>query len=348
MIMRRIFSFLLIGLVACVDPFDADIDDSSQLLTVDGYITTEPGPHLIRLSRSDRYGSVFDGLVVPILRATVIVRSSDGETTFLQEGERGRYFTPEGFRAEVGKSYSLLIELSDGTSYTSLPEAVLPVAPIDSLTITSVNIPSFNPLLDITGIRIFSHFKDPEDEANFYQWRTVEGTYVLISNPELVRDEFGDPDIPDCCDRCFFTEVPSPGIISVTDDVDFNGLNARVPVAFIEDDGRRFREVYRLDFQQLSLTATAHQFLRLVQQQISISGSVFDPPPANIRSNIVNVNDPTERVLGYFFAADAYTERIYIRRDQVARTRPDAIIPNDCREAGGFIGIPDDWNPAGN
>lgn len=348
-LMKRIIPLFLIFILSCVDPYDVEIDKASRLLSVEGFITTEPGPYQIRLTRSDKYGSVFDGVVVPVLRATVSIRDEFGRTVFLTEGNRGRYETPAGFRAEVGLSYTLQIETSDGLLYTSLPERVAPVPEIDSLTFRTYRIPTQNPLLDVSGLQVFAHFNDPSDQVNYYYWRNKSATYILIANPELVTDEDRNPTPKDCCARCFLTEQPNAGSIVVASDTDFNGLNTRLPISFIADDGKRFREMFRLDIQQLSLTPRAYNYLRLAKQQVEISGSVFDPPPANLRSNIINVNDPSETVLGYFFAADARTKRIYVQRNQLQLTLPPALIPDDCRLTPGTTTIqPADWFPFGN
>jgi hypothetical protein len=346
---RLVSIFFLVGLTACVDPFSVDIEDSQQLLSVDGFITTEPGVHTFRLTRSDKYGSVFDGLVVPILRANVSIRDNNGETVFLTETTRGVYITPNDYAAEIGKSYSIQIELTSGERYTSIPEAVYEVPKLDSITYKEIVRPTANPDLNVVGIELSASLADPAGQSNFYYWRNRSATYVLFTNPELVVDEDRNPTPKDCCSRCYFTEQPGRKSISVASDRNFNGLSTSIPVTFLADNGSRFRDFYRLDMQQLSISPKAYDFLRLLKQQIEISGSVFDPPPANLRSNIINIDNPNEVVLGYFFAADQSTKRIYIDGTKIKLGVPNAIIPDDCRTVPGAVfEEPSDWSPFGN
>ena len=82
---------------------------------------------------------------------------------------------------------------------------------------------------------------------------------------------------------------------------------------------------------QNSLTREAFQFYKLLNEQLSISGDIFDPPPANITGNFINLSNPDDPVIGYFHAADTRRDTIFIESDFITRKIPDKIINNDCR-----------------
>jgi hypothetical protein len=350
--LRYTFYLLLLLMVSCIDPYKLDLPEGERLITVDGFITTAPGPHVIRLTRTDTYGSVFEGLIRPVTQATVAIRDSDGEVIFLEEQvERGVYWTPSDFRAIVGKSYSLQIDVL-GNSYVSLPEKVLPVPQIDSLSYRSVRLATESRLTTKTGVQVFAHFRDPGDQQNQYYWRASPGVYVLVANPERYRLPDTHPTNPrgeapkDCCAICYLTDVRKVQNFALASDESFNGLSNRVQVAFVEDDGMKFRQTYRAEIQQMSISPGAHRFLRLVEQQLGISGSVFDPPPANIRGNIISLNNPDETVLGYFIAADVSTRQVYVKMRDLEFIETPKIIPDDCRTIpGAVVDPPGDWNP---
>lgn len=134
--------------------------------------------------------------------------------------------------------------------------------------------------------------------------------------------------------------------IFIAQDDNFDGLTTRVPVGFIEDDGLRFITTYRADIRQVSITAEAYRFLKLVKQQTEISGSVFDPPPATIRGNMISLDNPEETVLGFFMAGSETNRQIYINQEDLTYAQLESIIPDDCREVpGAETGPPADWNP---
>lgn len=352
MMLKRLFYILLLLQISCIEPYKVELPQGEQLLTVDGFVTTEPGPHTIRLTRSDTYGSVFEGLIRPVSQASIAIRDSEGNVVFLTETEeRGVYQTPIGFQARVGISYSLLIELQGGKSYTSLPEMVNSVPEIESLSYRAIEIQTANRLQNRIGVQIFTQFKDPSDQTNFYYWRQGIGSYVVVANPELYTLPPDHPTNPrgaapkDCCSTCYLQETSRFQTFSIASDQDFNGLSQSIPVAFIEDDGLRFKDTYRAEIQQMSVSREAHRFLRLIDQQISLTGSVFDQPPANIRGNIISLDDPDEIVLGFFIAASVSKKEVFIQRNSLEVTQTPKIIPDDCRTVrGATLDPPASWN----
>ncbi|MFD2202400.1 DUF4249 domain-containing protein [Shivajiella indica] len=350
--LKRLIFVLLIFTLSCIDPYNIETEQGEQLLTVEGFITNELGPHLIRLTRSDTYGSVFEGLIRPVRQAIVNVRDSQGLVTFLTEIEPGVYATPSDFAAQPGFSYTLQIRLLDGKEYTSFPEKINPVAPIDSVSYRSLSLATDNRLEDRVGVQLVAHFKDPSDQTNFYYWRTNPGMYVVVANPELYTLPPDHPTNPrgpapkDCCATCYLVENSRLQSFAIASDEDFNGLSTRLPITFIEDNGLRFKDTYRADILQMGISAEAHRFLKLVDQQLSITGSVFDQPPANIRGNMVSLDNPDEVVLGYFIAASVSNKTVYIKREDLEFTATQRIIPDDCQIVpDATLTPPPGWNP---
>lgn len=349
--LKRLLYILFLIPLSCVDPYNLALEEGEQLLTIDGFITTDPGPHRIRLSRTDTYGSVFEGLIRPVRQAAVNVRDSEGQVTFLTEVEQGLYETPAGFSAKLGLSYTLQIRLQDGKEYTSFPERVNQVSPIEDISIRTVEIATDDRLETRVGVQLIAKFKDPGDQVNNYYWRTTPGSFVLVANPELFTLPPDHPTNPrgsapkDCCAICYVVESSRSQNFVIASDEDFNGLETRLPVAFIEDNGLRFKDTYRAEIQQMGISQGAFRFLRLIEQQLSITGSVFDQPPANIRGNMISLDDPDETVLGYFIAADVASKEVFIRSDDLDIKVTPRIIPDDCRTVpGATIDPPANWN----
>ena len=353
MLRRFIHIFLLIPF-ACIDPYQVNVPEGEQLLTVEGIISTGPGPHAITLTRSATYGSVFEGLIRPVSQATVVVRDNEGNVIFLTEDvdARGTYFTPANFQAVIGRSYTLQILTAEGKVYTSTPERVESVPPISSLEIRTVSIPNSGNEVPRSGVQLIAEVRDPGDQNNFYYWRSGPAVYILETRPDLFTPRPSDanpnrtPQPKPCCITCFRSEVSNNKSLFVVNDDNFNGLTARVPAAFIEDDGFRFVNKFRIDLKQYSISQGAYRFLRLVKQQAEISGSIFDPPPATIRGNMINLENPDEVVLGYFMAGGETTRRIYIDKNDLTFKQNRAIVADDCRVVfGASIDPPADWNP---
>lgn len=280
---------------------------------------------------------------------------------FLESQETGVYLSSSDFSTKVGRKYNLDVLLRNGDRLVSLPELVMPVPQMDSVTYQAVRTSTTDPMNDEIGVQVVGHFQDPADEQNFYYWKMLESDFVLKTEPELFTLPPTHPTCPrcpapkDCCARCFHRDVPRPANINTIDDLEFNGNYQSRVIAYVRDNGLRFKETYRLDIQHMSVSAEAHRFLKLSDQQLRLTGSVFDPPPANIRGNVVNLNRPEEQVLGYFFASDMQFLRVYIRRNDLEFfLRPQTTVPDDCRgflqQASGFpmpflpTEAPEDWD----
>lgn len=328
--MKKSYLILLVIAFSCVEPIEVEIpDETPNLLVVEGGITTTEGPHRIELSNTAKYGSIFEGFITRETGARVSIRDNFGKVEILTEIFDGVYETSNEFKAVVGNSYSLQILTRSGTEYFSTPEEVVKVAEIDSLSVSFEEKISSNPLRPTTGIQVYANFSDDVDESNYYLWRYT-GVFQVNANPELNLDpETGALAPLDCCETCWAREFGiAPNIFS---DRANNGDKITRPVAFIEDDGVRFGDKYLVVLSQLSVTSKAYDFLQLVEQQLNIKGDIFDPPPATVRGNIINLDNPNESVIGYFRASDVRIDSIFIERKSYSEFVTPAVIRGDCR-----------------
>jgi len=348
--------FILAGILtnSCVDQLDVNIDREEFILVVEGFITTEAGPHNIRISRSAKYGPTFNGVIRPVLNAEVFIRDQNGKVTFLNEesGEYpdpsfnpivtsfGIYTTPTGFSAVVGNSYTLQITVS-GKTYYSTPQLVIKAPAIDSLILQYKELLSLDPIEFasgdfVSGVEVYSQWQDPENETNYYIWKS-SGTYKISARPwdHVIIPGFGPPipipDPKDCCAVCWIHEPISDKSIRIMKDKNSNGNLITNLVAFIEDDGGRYMDKYYITVQQLSISEEAYLFFKLLNNQLSINGDIFDPPPATIRGNMISQENPNENVIGYFMAADVSVKSIFISKEILGDRQILKVINDDCR-----------------
>lgn len=346
---------ILVLLTTCIDKFPFTSELPPKILSIEGYLTTLPKAHQIRLSRADRFGPEFNGLNRPEPLAKVLIKDDLGNVEMLSEVSPGIYVTSEDFAAKVGRSYNLELNLFDGRRYISRPEKVVPVPELDSVTVQSVSVPTIDRMNDEIGVEVLAHFQDPVEEKNHYFWNILPSDFQIISEPELNHNGPDHPTCPrcpnplDCCKVCYSKEVPRPLNIFVADDEEFNGIYQKRVVAYLRDNGIRFKGIFRLDMQHMSISQDAYRHLRLIDQQLRLNGSVFDLPPANIRGNMLNLEDQEEQVLGFFFVADERPIRIYIDESKLDFVlSPKTSIPTTClafRGSGMTTIPPADWNP---
>lgn len=278
--MRYIYILLVLFLASCIDPITLEQDGEVKVLVVEGGISTDFGPHTIKLTKSAQYGDVFIGEIKNELGAKLFIRDQFGNTVSLFENGRGVYTTPANYRGEVNRSYTLIIITKDGVEYQSYPELLSRVPEIDNVSVTYVDVPIKKEDLGstfISGVEVYVDYKDPSEIANYYKWETG-GTYSLKTHPELYTPPRSPSPVPkQCCELCYTTEENIA--ISISSDRFYNGNPFKSKVLFIEDDGVRFSEKYIIEIEQLSISKDAYEFYELLNNQLSIKGNIFDPPP---------------------------------------------------------------------
>lgn len=99
--------------VSCVEDFFPDIKESDvHNVVVEALLTTEAEPHYVKLSSTAPYGTPTDKIPV-ISGAHVTISDGTYEVELTEGEEKGSYYTPEDYAAEVGKTYTLKIDGED-------------------------------------------------------------------------------------------------------------------------------------------------------------------------------------------------------------------------------------------
>ncbi|MCB0686048.1 MAG: DUF4249 domain-containing protein [Saprospiraceae bacterium] len=333
--------------MSCVDEVNIQTSQAVRTLVVEGFITTEPGPHTVKISTSAKYGTIFEDFSKRESKATVRIRDNEGRVTFLTESEdAGVYLTPTDFHAELGKSYTLLINTLRQGDYASIPEETAKVPPIDSLQVFYRKTPTENTLIDQHSVEIYATWMDPPEEQNFYTWQN-KGTYFIETFPENFTISTTSGKVPapkPCCKNCWVTELNSDKTIRLFSDRNYDGKSITQLAANIVDDGGRFMDKYLVRIRQLGLSKNAFTFLDVLKRQLGVSGGIFDPPPAELRGNIVNLDDPDNTAIGYFFASEVQTDSIFIDGTVLQGKAPSRQINDDCRILEGSTTIrPSYW-----
>lgn len=266
---------LIISLFSCETEIDLELNDNISKLVVVGEITDQNTPPRVTLSQTAAYSS--NQPTPKISGAVVKIIDDFGEIISLPESrEKGIYIADDSIQGKIGRSYILQIELPSGKIYTSFPEKLNPVAPIDSLAaefLTDV------PEEDAWFVTVY--FNDPPVSIDYYRWK------IFINGTFMDRAE----------------DLYSTGFESV--------LNGEpIDLSFLEFP---LEEGDQATVQQLSLTEEAQQFLFEVEVQTKATGGPFDAPVAPIIGNIRNKDDPNDFALGYFFASSVTSESITIK-----------------------------------
>lgn len=309
--MKRYTSLLLILLSAgCIDPINLNVPGGGGVLVVDGWITDQPGPYTIKLSRSIAYNNekplkVFS---VPEIKAKLSVVDNAGNTEVLTESAPGTYRT-NTMRGQVGRSYQLFIETFSGSKYHSTKDEMKPVPGIDELQyefqVTETlytNASGSSKVKRLEAFAIYAVVTDPAATDNFYRWQ-VDGIFEYFASNDTPPDTRWN--------HCWAPLTRLESKLLLATDTYTDGKQFRQYLANVPYDRPTF---FLVKVRQQSLSEPAHSFMKKVSIQQTSTGTLFDPPSTPIAGNISNDNGSDETVLGYFGASSIALSSLLINR----------------------------------
>ena len=317
--------FCVVTIFSCVDPIRLNTGNGAGTLVVDGVITNESGPYTIKLSRSVNFDNSRPVRVfaLPEKGATIVISDDTGFSEKLKETDAGVYKTT-AITGVIGRTYSITIKTSDGKTFHSSGETMLPVVNVDTvtsqfavydrLTINKNNQPVTS---KVEGFYISAVTTDPPGLGNYYRWQ-ADGIFEFFSINDYPNLRI-----------CWVPVARLENTVVVGDDASLDGKTFSQRVCVVPYD-RPTR--YMVKLKQASLTEAAYQYWKASESQQVSTGSIFDPPPATLVGNIKNDND--EPVLGYFGAsAIAPYNFLFDRFKASGLTTPDPNPPlqvGDC------------------
>lgn len=295
---------LLCCLQGCVERYYPGEDElKTGTLVINAHLTDEPGHQAIEISRSV---TLIHPSQDPLTGAYAELIREDGELLEFMEEEPGWYgcnFEEEFL--QTGMSYSLHVSTPDGNEYESDFDKIRPVPLVDSI-YYEVEFASYLSEDDlIGGVRFFIDFTYNDDEYECLRWELTE-TYEF-HNPDMsayIRDvDFILKPLPDTSNYrvCYITN-DLPSIHSMTlKYLDF-GIYIKKPFGFVPNDqlAQKLKHKYSLHVKQFSMGEEAFHYWNELKKTSQEQGFLFDRQPALLKSNIHNVNDAQEIVLGFF------------------------------------------------
>ena len=299
----NLFSLMLF-ICSCVSEFIPVIEEEKELLVVEGIITDQPGTNTIKLSKSLPLGEKSSAR--PVTGCGVKIMDDLGNVYNLREEEAGTYVTDSAsFKGEIGRFYTLQIaanEVNNNLNYESIPMEMKPVPPIDSIYYEKTIIEeAYGFYQGIDGCQIYLDTHDPENICRFFRWEYSESWVLRLLFPV---DNI----------KCWISD--SSESINIKSTAAF--AESRIkhhPVNYISNVTDRLKTKYSISVNQFSLNEDEYTYWEKLQKLTDEVGGLYDIIPSSIQSNLMCIEDPNERVLGYFSVSARSSKRIFIESD---------------------------------
>lgn len=333
---------LLLTCWACVDRINFDVGTSETFpIVIDGYISDEPGPYTIKISKSFDIESK-QSIKTAISVRRLVLADDLGNSEQLTEVTNGEYQTsPTGMQGKIGRTYTLEVELLDGRIFRSKPDPLLPGGSVDDVFAQYVEKKN-NDGASEYGFNVLFNSSAGAQTNYYFLWKFV-GTFQVETNPELYTVRCGESRCPaplpcssyvlsdngleyvkpcECC-TCW-AKVFNPEPIVSDNQVVQDGRFLNVQATYLPITQWIFQYKVHAEVQQLSLSPQAFAFWKAIRDQKRATGSLFAPQSGKIPSNFTQVNGSLGSIEGLFYATSIKRRSIYITPNDVPNP---SVIP---------------------
>lgn len=258
--------------ISCEKTVQLDLIETDKRLVVEGIITNEPGPYLVKLSRTQKYSFYYDSThIIYEHGAMVIISDELGNADTLKEISTGIFQThPEKFTGQTGKSYHIDISTSDGNHYKSKPELMFAPPKIDSIYFDRNYSDKYTNSSNSYRYNVYINWHDPKNVENYYMfvvsyfWNNTwqkQYQYNFLMNDRQTDGQF------------------------------YQKMKITSSYANIS---------FRIKINMYALSTTNYSFWNIMYNQkiTDINGYVNNTVP--LVGNIFNANDPNDYAIGYF------------------------------------------------
>ncbi len=310
--------YLVIGsllcIVACIEPFQPEIRENQDLMVVNGVITDSPGMHYVEVSRASPYNQP---AFIPVQGCVVQVEDDEGSGETYTEYGPGKYgaLLDRPFLGP-GKSYRVRVFTPDGKEYQSDFDPLLPSPRLDRLYFGIESQETEDPEKTYYGLQFYIDVKPEVGATRNVLWK-LEETYEYTSSHLIQsiwdgRTLFEFIPATDSLYTCYKTQPVKELFTASTRNLVNNELT-HYPLNYVSNQTTKLRIKYSLLVSQYSLSDEAFLYWDKIKSQMKETGGMYETQPSVSGSNIHNVNDPAEQVLGYFYASQVTEQRIIVK-----------------------------------
>jgi hypothetical protein len=315
MFFNRTAFLLLIHFIlnSCAEPYILETNTYEQALVAEATITNELKKQEITLTKTSR----FEDAATQIEKGADIFITDNTGTRYDFEEESGKYISTTEFQAIPEKEYRLSINTSDGRSFVSSTETLTPINPIQD--VKAVVETKDN----LRGVSIKVTSFDPTSTANYYRYEYEEAYKIIAPSwslnkaiviPPVSIDPRAEPTyalIPNSPDTriCYNTKKSTEVLLTSTAELNDNHVNFNV--RFISNQNYVIKERYSILVRQYIENLASYSYYSTLKK---LSGSVnlLSPnQPGFLFGNLKSVNNPNDKIIGYFDVASVSTKRIY-------------------------------------
>lgn len=317
--MKKIFLYkilsvlFLISTLGCTTPYNYQAQGFENVIVIEAMITDQYKYQEIKVSRTytlEEKGPKFE------TEAVVYITDDAGGKYEFDEGETS-YVSTTQFQAAPNKQYQLHILTKDGKSYLSTIEKLTTSTPIEKV---EAKIATKD---NVLGIEITTNTTDPTNTSRYYRYEYEETSKIVAPkwldykavahmNPPGSNPKGSITFEPRTTEAriCFTSQNSTALLLTNTSSLSQDKVT-NFPIRFISNKDPFIRNRYSILVKQYVQTLEAQTFYETLQK-ISSTGSILSQTqPGFFSGNIKAVDNPGEKVIGFFNVCSYSEKRIF-------------------------------------
>ena len=322
---------IFVLVVACQESFTPDdLDDDKKIPVIEGIITNRPGPYIIRLKWATAYNKTTE---IPIEKAFVRITDDKGNEELLTEVEAGKYKTAQGgIIGTIGNTYTLTVDLPDGSQYVSSPGILRSIPEIKNIyteagSDEAIRTTSTGDIVirEYRGLNVYVDLNPDQQSyyrytANYFTQKKYIGT-IGTDQPESI--------VIFCIDHEILIDLPNIKATLYNDgkyeirqhklgflpyfEYDFELQDDTLALPYIlgysglSGISAPYFSGWVSKIAIFSINEDVYSYYESVSDQLSTTINIFDPIPTQIKSNFTCTTDSSKFALGIFEVASVNT-----------------------------------------
>lgn len=300
---------------SCIVPFDAETDEEYDLVSIEGSLIKGKEEHKITISRTT---SLDEQKFKPITGCDISLIDNLENQYYYFENLDGTYSLKiDDDLLVFNRQYKIRIITPDGKRYESQSELLIRGAEVDSVYYRMEDKYDKITNKNLFGVQFYVDLKAADSLSSYYRWN-LEETYEITSIAPISYYYTGDENQPIARPetsiefyRCWKTAKVRELFLSNTINLLVNEKK-QIPLSLVSTETDRLKIKYSLLVSQYALSEGAYNYWSKLRNETQSAGGLYTQQPGKPVSNITNIDDSNEIVLGYFWVSHSTSKRIFV------------------------------------
>ncbi len=301
---------------ACIEPFFAEIEEETKIITIEGSLIKGNDVQTIIISTTT---SLVNQKFIPVRGCDVKVIDELNNSFTFDENVDGTYsLAIDDTDLVYDRQYRLNIVTPTGGKYESEYEILNRSVAVDTVYYeVEERIETYTGDY-MEGVQFYIDIRAEDSTSRYFRWNLSETYEYTTGGPisYFFFDTSLEPIPPRniwAVFRCWITEDIQGLYLSNTINLTINEKR-KIPLQYVSAKTDRLKIKYSLLVTQYTMNEGAYNYWEQNKIATQEPGGLYTQQPSRPLTNLYSVNDSDERVLGYFWASSRSEQRIFVPR----------------------------------